>query len=124
LGSTFCLSGDREAFSDTLLKAQFSLVNKLYRAGARKFLFINVPPTDRSPFMIAQGDWTVDRLRPIVVTHNKKLAAAAFKWRTTHPDSTIYQYNAWGAFSKILDDYIAYGFTSNSTYGGATDFWG
>lgn len=44
-------SGDRSAFSDTLLSAEFALVQKLYDAGARNFLWLNVPPVDRSPLV-------------------------------------------------------------------------
>jgi hypothetical protein len=74
--------------------------------------------------MTAQGNWTVDRLGPLVETHNNKLAAAAPKWKASHPGSIIYRYDAWYAFSTILDNYAAYGFGSNTSFGGATDFWG
>jgi phospholipase/lecithinase/hemolysin len=124
LGNSYYLDGDRAAFSDTLLNAEFALVTKLYNAGARNFLFINVPPTDRSPFMIAQGDWTITHLQPVIVTHNSKLAAKVSSFQSSNSGSKTYLYDSWSAFSKILDNYAAYGFTSNTTYGGATDFWG
>ncbi|KAI4207919.1 MAG: hypothetical protein LQ346_000256 [Caloplaca aetnensis] len=37
-----------------LIKSYESLVHQLYAAGARNFLFMNVPPIDRSPGMLAR----------------------------------------------------------------------
>ena len=86
IGNSYYLSGDRYAFDNTLLNAEFALVQKLVcdltfhgsclshlsfvsvvrdhplhsvdylisshsNTGARKFLFINVPPIDRSPLV-------------------------------------------------------------------------
>lgn len=31
------------------------LVEQVYATGARKFLFLNVPPTSRSPYILDQG---------------------------------------------------------------------
>jgi hypothetical protein len=86
IGNSYYLSGDRYAFDDTLLNAEFALVQKLVcgltfhgsclsylflilvvrdhplhsvdylissqsNIGATNFLFINVPPIDRSPLV-------------------------------------------------------------------------
>lgn len=51
IGNSWYQSGDRAAFSDTLLTAYFALIQKIYDAGGRNFLFVNVPNVDRSPLV-------------------------------------------------------------------------
>ncbi|KZP07071.1 carbohydrate esterase family 16 protein [Athelia psychrophila] len=51
IGNSYGNSGSRSAFSDLLLNQEFALVEKLYAAGARNFLWVNVPPIDRSPLV-------------------------------------------------------------------------
>jgi len=36
-------------FSDVLLDNYFALIEKIYAVGGRNFLFVNVPPIQRSP---------------------------------------------------------------------------
>lgn len=50
IGNSFWLS-NWDAFSDTLFDAYFALVQKLYDAGGRQFLFVNVPYVNRSPLV-------------------------------------------------------------------------
>jgi phospholipase/lecithinase/hemolysin len=123
LGNSYYLDGDRAAFSDTLISAQFALVTKLYNVGARNFLIVNVPPTDRSPLVVGGGDWAVTHLHDVIVTHNAKLANATSSFQSTHTGSKTYLYDSWSSFTKILNNYAAYGFDSNTTYGGTNDFW-
>lgn len=51
IGNSYYLSGDRSAFSDTLLDAYFALVHQIYDRGGRNFLFFTVPGVDRSPLV-------------------------------------------------------------------------
>lgn len=49
-----------------------SLIEKIYASGGRKFLFLNVPPTSRSPKLIADGT---------------SAATAHAKWVTAYNDA-------------------------------------
>lgn len=51
IGSTFSLEGDRDTFSGVLIDAYFALVQKLYDAGGRNFLFAMIPHVDQSPLV-------------------------------------------------------------------------
>lgn len=57
----------------------FGLVEKLYAAGARNFLFINVPPIDRSPSTVSQGKNAVEMEAKALASYNAKLVKRAQK---------------------------------------------
>ncbi|KAL0572462.1 hypothetical protein V5O48_009502 [Marasmius crinis-equi] len=103
LGNSYYQSGDRSAFSDTLLNAEFALVQKL---------------------MVPQGTTATTLLGSVINTFNSKLAAKASSFASAHSGVKTYIYDSYAGFSKILDNPQAYGFRDNTTYGDAADlFW-
>jgi phospholipase/lecithinase/hemolysin len=123
IGATFGSGGDRAAFSDKLLSAEFALVEKLYSAGARNFLFINVPAVDRSPMIMGQGGSSLEK--GIITTHNTKYAAKISAFKASHSDVQTWVWDSNAAFVQILNSPATYGFNTNvNTWGGAKDFWG
>ncbi|KAF9262543.1 hypothetical protein L218DRAFT_1038614 [Marasmius fiardii PR-910] len=128
IGNSYYQSGDRSAFSDTLLNAEFALVQKLLvpcDAGARNFLFVNVPPVQRSPLMVPQGTSATTLEGTVINGFNTKLNAKRTSFQSSHSGVKTYLYDSYTGFSKILDNPKAYGFRDNSTYGdGADIFWG
>lgn len=121
IGNSWYQSGDRAAFSDTLLDAYFALVQKVYDVGARNFLFINVPPVDRSPYMVSQGSSTTAAEKVVLDGFNTKLAAKITAWKATVSGASTYLYDSNTRLGQILDNPTAYGFQDNSTYGSATN---
>ncbi|KAJ7837904.1 hypothetical protein B0H13DRAFT_2239814 [Mycena leptocephala] len=144
IGNSYGSGGDRSAFSDTLLNAYFALVQKLVRrhhlgfsvgrlfkffhssigAGARQFLFINVPPIDRSPLMLAQSTSAQALEKSVIAGFNTKLAAkiAAFKAANSGVTTWIWDSNA--AFTTILNSPTQFGFVDAVSFGNTGDFWG
>ncbi|KAF5374669.1 hypothetical protein D9615_008983 [Tricholomella constricta] len=145
IGNSFYLSGDRAAFSDTLLNAEFALVQKLVlvrnfsemsiimliiiitysNAGARNFLFVNVPPIERSPLMLAQPASSQAAEKTVITGFNSKLAAkvSAFKAANSGVSTWIWDSNA--SFTTILNSPTTYGFKDATSYGSASNqFWG
>jgi phospholipase/lecithinase/hemolysin len=93
LGNSFSNSGDRSAFSDLLLTEYFAQVQKLYAVGARNFLFINVPPMERSPLMIAaQNAAGLALLKSVILTYNSKLAAKVASFKANNTGVSRYTY--------------------------------
>ncbi|KAF9465168.1 hypothetical protein BDZ94DRAFT_1160462 [Collybia nuda] len=128
LGNSYYLSGDRAAFSDTLLNAQFALVQKLVsfnsNAGARNFLFLNVPCTDRSPLMIGQGATAQAALKTVIQGFNTKLAAKVSAFKSANSGVSTFIWDSYASFSTILNSPTTYGFRDATTYGtGADIFW-
>ncbi|THU98031.1 hypothetical protein K435DRAFT_721189 [Dendrothele bispora CBS 962.96] len=126
IGNSWYLSGDRSAFSDTLLNAEFALVQKLYDVGARNFLFLNVPPTDRSPLMTSSNDATsLATLKSIILTFNSKLATKAQQFEAANDGVQTFLWDSNAAFTQILNNPTAYGFKDATTFGtGDGIFWG
>ncbi|KAK7472013.1 hypothetical protein VKT23_000120 [Stygiomarasmius scandens] len=122
IGNSWYLSGDRGAFSDTLLNAEFAL----YDVGARNFLFINVPPTDRSPLMTAGNSASsLATLKSIIDGFNSRLETKAEQFESNNTGVQTFLWDSNAAFGEILDNPTAFGFRDATTYGsGDGIFWG
>ncbi|KII86059.1 carbohydrate esterase family 16 protein, partial [Plicaturopsis crispa FD-325 SS-3] len=123
IGNSYYESGDRSAFSDTLLSAEFALVQKLYDAGARNFLWLNVPPVDRSPLTLAQGASAAALEKTVLDGFNTKLAAAIDSFAANNTGVKTWLYDSNAEFTTILDSPTTYGFADATSYGGTDDFW-
>lgn len=123
LGNSWYEAGDRAAFSDVLLNAQFALVEKLYNVDARNFLFLNVPPTDRSPLLLGQDAYAQATLKAVINTHNSKLNAKIAAFKSSHTGVSTWTWDAHATFTKFLNSPSTYGFTSATAQGGTKDFW-
>ncbi|GLB37982.1 putative cellulose-binding GDSL lipase acylhydrolase [Lyophyllum shimeji] len=124
IGNSYYLSGDRNAFSDTLLNAYFALVQKLQRR-CKELPLRQRAPIDRSPLMLSQGSSATAAEKTVITGFNSKLAAkvAAFKAANSGVSTWIWDSNA--AFTTILNNPTAYGFVDATCYGSAAnDFWG
>ncbi|KAG9041964.1 hypothetical protein FS837_011514 [Tulasnella sp. UAMH 9824] len=121
IGNSYYLSGDRSAFSDTLLTAYFAQVQKVYDAGGRNFLFINVPPIDRSPLMIGQGSSSTTLEKSVIETYNTKLAAKVSAFQSSHSGTTTWLYNSNAKLTQILNSPTTYGFQDATSYGTASN---
>ncbi|KAM5544881.1 hypothetical protein V8D89_001779 [Ganoderma adspersum] len=125
IGNSYYQSGDRDAFSDVLLDSYFSQIQQLYDVGARNFLFINVPPVDRSPLMLAQSADAQALEKTVITGYNSKLAARAQSFAAANAGVKTWLWDSNAAFTTVLDDPTAYGFVDNTSYGDNTnDFWG
>ncbi|KAJ7105192.1 hypothetical protein C8R44DRAFT_834466 [Mycena epipterygia] len=124
IGNSFSNSGDRNAFSDTLLNAYFALVQKLYGAGGRNFLFINVPPIDRSPLMLAESTTSQALEKTVIAGFNTKLAAKITSFKANNTGVTTWLWDANTAFTTILNAPTQFGFVDAVSFGNTGDFWG
>ncbi|KAF7290825.1 Glycosyltransferase family 32 protein [Mycena indigotica] len=97
---------------DETVNLLFTLQHKLYDAGARQFLFIDVPPISRSPAGIhvtknkpdpTQGPSTSN------ANWNASLRAHMAKFAAAHPDARILTFSAFQMFNDMLDHPKRYG---------------
>ncbi|KAF9531680.1 hypothetical protein CPB83DRAFT_80941 [Crepidotus variabilis] len=125
IGNSYYNSGDRGAFSDTLLNAQFALVQKLYDTGARNFLFVNVPPIDRSPLMLAQAASAQTAEKTVISGFNTRLTAKVDSFKSNHTGVKTWIFDSNAQFTQILNSPTTYGFKDATSYGSAANqFWG
>ncbi|KAE8353989.1 GDSL lipase/esterase [Aspergillus coremiiformis] len=101
---------DVATFPPKLIARLASLVEKIYSAGGRKFLFLNVPPTSRSPFFLEQGNATVQQHAAYVTAYNKNLKSMVDGFKANHTGVTVAYYDSWSFMTKILDSPTKYGF--------------
>ncbi|PPR01412.1 hypothetical protein CVT24_006250 [Panaeolus cyanescens] len=125
IGNSFWLPGDRGDFSDVLMNRYFELVQKLYNVGARNFLFVNVPPLDRSPLQLASNPESQALEKAVIEGYNTRLVAKAKAFQKANKGVTLYFWDSNKAFTRILDNPQAYGFKDATSYGPGDDiFWG
>ncbi|KAG7439653.1 uncharacterized protein BT62DRAFT_1055220 [Guyanagaster necrorhizus] len=114
IGNSYYLGGDRDAYADFFCDV-----------GARNFLFVNVPPIDRSPLMLAQSTSAQALEKSVIEGFNSKLTVRVASLKANHSDVTTWIWDSNAAFTAILDDPTCYGFEDATTYGDAPDiFWG
>lgn len=105
-----------------------ALVDHVYDAGARNFLFLTVPPVDRSPLTTRQGPDFSAKERIHIQRWNDGVAQLAANL-CQRPGTTVFLYDAHGPFSRVIDDPAAFPETAgyhNTTgfceaYAGGTD---
>jgi phospholipase/lecithinase/hemolysin len=105
------LQGKNAAFApmyETLQRAQFALVERVYKLGYRNFLFLNLPPLDRGPSPSVNAT--------LVSTYNSILAAHASEFQDCHRDANVLQFDVNEVLNEVFDDAQEYGFTNTTSW--------
>ncbi|EPS43688.1 hypothetical protein H072_2301 [Dactylellina haptotyla CBS 200.50] len=90
-------------FHDVLMDEYFLNMGSLYDAGARNFVFINVPPVDRSPLMLDQGDWSTSTEKMMLKDFNDKLVTRVANFEKEHRGTSTWVFDSVSIFNYILD---------------------
>ena len=97
------------------------LVNRLYGLGARNFLFLTVPPVNRSPLTQAQGPDSVALEAAAIAAFNTGITSLATALRTAHlEDANVFVYDVHKDFGAVLDNPQA--FPQTKGYRNTTDY--
>jgi phospholipase/lecithinase/hemolysin len=83
-------------------------LDELYQAGARNFLIINVPPTNRAPLNTKRKPRFQKLLLQQVTAYNNNLRAMTNNLSATYSDVTAFYFDFNGMFNKALDNKCAY----------------
>jgi phospholipase/lecithinase/hemolysin len=70
------------------------LVDELYYAGARNFLFVNVPPVDRAPLNTVNSAEDQAAVKADILAWNTLLAAMVQDLKKTYPDVNVFTVDA------------------------------
>lgn len=85
------------------------LVDQLYGSGARNFVFVNVPPVDRSPLTVGQGEEAVAVEKAAIEDWNQRVVDTAAALKRNHTeDANVWVYDANKSFGEVLDDPSVY----------------
>ncbi|KAL9058938.1 MAG: hypothetical protein Q9162_001496 [Coniocarpon cinnabarinum] len=108
---------DYDTLVDNLMHSYWDVaIAQLYRQGARKFLFVNVPAQERSPLVAVEGPhMDIDKYLALKWKFNDALAERIQKFQWEHGDevqTAFFNSSAW--LNPILDHPQQYGFNENS----------
>ncbi|USW58272.1 Putative GDSL lipase/esterase, SGNH hydrolase superfamily [Septoria linicola] len=103
VGGTYWQENSTDVF--TAIFAEYAgLVDTIYETGARNFLFLNVPPVDRSPSVLEAGEWSQVNEAAGIATWNEKVAGLASNLSSVHADATTFVFDSNALFTEVLDD--------------------
>ncbi|GJE87031.1 carbohydrate esterase family 16 protein [Phanerochaete sordida] len=100
-------------FHHVLMSRLFSQVEKLYDSGARSFLFLTVPPTNRAPLLLEQGATAVRAISAALDDYNAQLAANVQAFKGKHRDlDQVTVFDTRPVFNLLLDNANTLGFVN------------
>lgn len=109
-----------EILNSLIFDVYGGLVQMLYNAGARNFLFLNVPPVDRSPLTMAQGAASMAEEAVDIAAFNAGVASMAAALKSSHMDANVFTYDTHALFSEVLNNPAS--FPQTSIYKNTTNY--
>jgi phospholipase/lecithinase/hemolysin len=89
----------------------------LHQGGARSFLFLTVPPTNRAPLLIEQGPAAVAKITADLADYNAQLRATARRFQAKHKDiETVTVFDTQPVFNTLLDNAKTFGFVNTTGF--------
>ncbi|KAF8323342.1 hypothetical protein DL93DRAFT_2191230 [Clavulina sp. PMI_390] len=91
------------AFHKVIMDRYFQQVDILYAAGARSFLFLNVPPLGRTPLFIEQGATAVQQVGEATADYNSQLASRVQAFISQYNSTSVAKKNGPLGQVKVFD---------------------
>ncbi|KAF8591196.1 carbohydrate esterase family 16 protein [Ramaria rubella] len=107
-------SGNQVTAQQPFFTLYTTLVNELYNAGARNFLFIGVPAIDLTPFVMQQGTANPGLARTSLEQWNENVQSVAAALKAAHPDVTTFYADMETLFRSIVANPESIGISSVS----------
>ncbi|KAF9444698.1 carbohydrate esterase family 16 protein [Macrolepiota fuliginosa MF-IS2] len=99
------------------LTSYFATVDRLYTAGARKFVFNNVVPFDRAQIGVGQGPQLDEKMKDSILEFNAQLAAKAAAYCATKTDiTTCLVFDTHMVFTNLMDNFASFGFATSDQF--------
>ncbi|WYZ43343.1 hypothetical protein EsH8_VI_001042 [Colletotrichum jinshuiense] len=115
VGNAFWLS-NREALLVQVLGRYFDQLQILYNAGARKFVLLSVPPTQKTPLMLANGADSNAQLAAAIKQYNDLIVSNLAAFKTKNAGVTSWVVDTTVAFDKAINNPTAYGAPDATCY--------
>ncbi|KAF8585702.1 carbohydrate esterase family 16 protein [Ramaria rubella] len=106
---------DFTSFWTTEMATYFDAVEIVYAKGLRNFLFINVPPEERSPAWVnnAVGGPII---KQNIILFNNVLQGFVSNFTKAHEDANVLSFDAHTWFNDILDNGAKFGFKNTTGF--------
>jgi phospholipase/lecithinase/hemolysin len=92
-----------KVLNNEILAVYERLMEMLYNIGARNFLFLNVPPVDRSPLTSAQGAASQALEKADIEGFNDKIGDLADQLKDAYSDVNIFTIDTNEPFTDVLN---------------------
>ncbi|KAF2266135.1 hypothetical protein CC78DRAFT_531803 [Lojkania enalia] len=90
---------------DAIFAEYDSLLEELYEVGARNFLFLAVPPVNRAPLTLQNGEEAVEGEGRVIVDWNDRLVVMSHAFQDRHDEKpSVFVHDTWQTFTSALDD--------------------
>ncbi|KAF3915266.1 hypothetical protein AA313_de0200486 [Arthrobotrys entomopaga] len=106
---------DWSTFVDTLITAQFALIQKMYNAGGRKFLIFNIPPIDRAPANLGDSASDLATFHTALALWSTKLQTYIANFKSANGGTTFWFYDCNADFSYVLNNPSQFGMNPDLT---------
>jgi len=84
--------------------------------GARSFLFLTVPPTNRAPIFLEQGTEAVKQMGTDIAEYNSQLKEFVRAFQANHSDLGTIVFDTQPLFNVLLDEGQTLGFVNVTGY--------
>ncbi|KAJ8058985.1 hypothetical protein OCU04_011967 [Sclerotinia nivalis] len=124
IGNSYWLSNETDVIS-AIFDKYFAQAQLLYNAGGRNFLFLNCPPIDKSPMMLAYGDSVTSLEATVITAYNTELRARVATFKSANTGLTTYVFDTQVPFNNALNAPATYGATNATCFDadGTTCLW-
>ncbi|RDW81888.1 hypothetical protein BP6252_03000 [Coleophoma cylindrospora] len=98
-----------------IIGAEFKAIESIYDAGYKNYLFMNLPPLERTPLNVRPGVSPLPN-STMTKTYNDLISAHAATFEATHPGTKAMVFDTYTFLSGILDDPAPWGITNTTGY--------
>lgn len=97
-----------------MMTTLFTSVQTLYNLGYRSYLFMNLPPLDRTPANQARSNPSPNATQ--ITWFNNALSQHAMSFARAHPNATVQVFDAHTALSNMMDHPAQYGIVNTTNF--------
>ncbi|KAI0125625.1 hypothetical protein BJ170DRAFT_440402 [Xylariales sp. AK1849] len=115
VGNTFGLS-DVDTVLDEVVTRYFELLQTVYNAGARNFVLLSVPPTNKTPIMLANDATSESELAGAIQTYNSLVASNLASFKSKNSGITSWIVDTSVPFETAINNPTAYGAPNATCY--------
>jgi len=105
---------DFPSFYQEIITTEFEALETVYEAGYRNYLFMNLPPLDKTPSN--QKTTTPLPSLSMVQSYNSIISSSASTFESTHPGTKAMVFDTYGYLSHILEHPAEYGIKNTTDY--------
>ncbi|ESZ89558.1 carbohydrate esterase family 16 protein [Sclerotinia borealis F-4128] len=98
-----------------IITAEFAAIETIYKSGFRNFLFMNLPPLQRTPPNLIRPAGPLPNTT-MLSSYNRILNTSAHHFSTTHPGTKTMVFDIFFFLSSVLDDPTPYGIKNITNY--------